>query len=375
MPTRSQVRRPPPVDRRFQKRPVTSIRCRDSLVASMTICLAAACPMIGRIVTVSDMRLSRPTGTGSTSISRSPVTKFRWLTEDRRWGCLFAGPAARFLSLHARIFDILRSASGPVGVAEVKASTERAYLDEMAHARIKTTGVQLLLFGFDHFTPHVLTSWFDGSVEHAMLGFAAVGSGWSFATNWLDEIKGFRLGPDVGEIIYRLCEAKFAAELDSAVGGETFALSFDHNGASTQLNDDELSSAKKLWKKRRNTPPSPSVLIKLRGGTAYNRHGNASFILVFGAAFNAHSDALLRHSALKVALTDLYMRHGIPDDQYRAIDNLHKKATELMNWLGSAIGSWGKLDIKQAKVDVTIARLNDVLDRLQRILYSYTKKP
>jgi hypothetical protein len=361
------TRQPPSPGDRWMPKPV-------KLPSSVTVCLAAACPMIGRIVTVSDTRLSFvDQKAGSSSSIKSTSIKFRFLTEDCRWACLFAGSAATFLSLHARIYERLRASVGPVGVVEAKASIEAAYRDEMAHRRTKRINVQLLICGFDlNNAPQVLTSWNDGIVDnHSVTGFAVVGCGYTLATNWLSEIRDFRDSRDVGEVLYRLCEAKFTAELDRAVGPETFALSFDPNGTSTQLFDDDLRCAYGLWKKRRNARPSARVLAKLRGGAKFDKHGNSPFTV----ACIAYSDALRREGELHLALASLHAQKIIPDDTYVIIDATHVKTLEYMNTLSSVIASWNVSSSEPADVDVIVFRLNEALDRLQKALDSYTTKP
>lgn len=273
----------------------------------MTVCIAAVSIPLTQIITVSDTKLA----IGYSSI-KDATTKARFLTKDCRWVCMYAGIAPAFESIYDRLGDILHGHDN-VSSTFVKAAVETAYRDELRHmAEIRlfspfaidlptfeqkgfsqfgskvfnvlhkqiialNTGVDLLVCGFERNDyPRIFSASGRGEVfDCATLGFDAIGTGAGLAVDWLNGNDEFRRCSDIGEIIYRLCEAKFTAESNPDVGDSTFVCSVDINGTSTQLDDRALEDARRLWKRRRTAGVPERILAGLRGGASFDKNGDA----------------------------------------------------------------------------------------------------
>src|SRR6266446_1850807 len=248
-----------PVDRRFQKRPVTTSRRPDRLLGSMTVCIAAVSRTLHRVVTVSDRKIATDTSSVDDAI-------FKWRQSPVGWHCLFSAThISRFESIWNRIQTHLFAGDlankiTVENMAKVIESAYRAELRAMAevtvlnpwtmdlptfemrgrarlgetlfselHAKITALdiGVELLAFGFDNGSPQLLQSSTNGIVfNNTMRGYAAIGTGQYVATEFLDDNIDFLNSDDVGYVIYRLCEAKFTSEKAPGVGRNTSVASF-----------------------------------------------------------------------------------------------------------------------------------------------------
>lgn len=308
LPPRQPVRpsfRPVPLpDRRFQKRPVTTSPRPHTLPSSMTVCIAFASSRLKKIITVSDMKIE----TQTSSMEEAMV---KWRHSQFGWHCLFATSTdiSRFESIWKRFNDVLKSHGHAIAVADVENAIESAYRAERRHmaevsilnpwtmdlptfelqgrmhlgddlftelhAKISAlnTGVELLVFGFDGDSPVILQSSTSGAITNAGAiapAFGAVGSGQYVALDSLYEHADFRGSFDIGYIIYRLCEAKFASEKTPGVGEHTSVAvfgqgSFGEITASTEiLTDADIKAARALWKRRKRLPVPGRVLKSLR---------------------------------------------------------------------------------------------------------------
>lgn len=250
---RQPSRSPVPVDRRFQKRPVTTGPGADSLPRIMTICIAAMSRDRERIVAVSDMKLSAGDWTSAdlATIKTLPI-KFA-----PRWQGMYAGDPsdAEYLLAHVESALATRTSKGPPTSQEMRDAIGRAYaalrVDLAAttilaplgvtHSEFKKSGrhifgddyfrqicgdmrqivvdAELIVFGFDRdHVAHILTSSrehgptkvYGPCTSHDKLGFHAIGTGAFGAMTVLYATFESRSHKETeSESIYRACEAFF----------------------------------------------------------------------------------------------------------------------------------------------------------------------
>jgi len=324
----------------------------------MTVCIAAASSNLKQIVTVSDMRVETQTASMDNAL-----LKFR--VSPLGWHCLFsASDISRFESIWARINAFLFAldpAKQQATVANVEEAVEKAYRDERRHmAEVTVLGhwtmdlptfesdgrakfgddlftkmhaeisalkidVELLLFGFNFGLPHIMQVGSEGVIEKnrpAGPQFGAIGSGKYIALDSLYSHADLQRSDDSGYIIYRLCEAKFAAETTPGVGPDTTVAVFapaplgngvpgltDMLASPTILNDHDLKKARALWQHRKNAEIPERILSGLRGGLSV---ASMSELALLGA----YVDAAKAYSAAMDDIVKLRADGFVGDDQW-----------------------------------------------------------
>ncbi len=258
----------------------------------VTVCIAAKCPQLNRIVFVADTMVS------SDTISTDKVMKMRHLGNAARWFALFAGPERRFVPLVERIHKELGDSPGAT-VHEVIEAAQKAWhashvelverevlgqldisLDDCVHNGLQWFGerrhgamletieeleshpsfaIDLLIAGFDaENEQHMFELSYSGRIaRHANLLFHAVGAGRSAALSALYPQPLFSRGTNLNEIIYRMCAAKFAAESAPSVGRDTVVVVVSPDRqVFHMLFNDVIDKLRVLWKEK-GQPPVP----------------------------------------------------------------------------------------------------------------------
>ena len=129
-------------------------------------------------------------------------------------------------------------------------------------------GCELLIAGFDESeVPHIFTVQHPGSSHHYdMFGFRAIGSGAPVAENFL-LFRSFNNRLALGPSIYRICSAKFMAELASGVGAATSVLvgrvekKPNRSVVWTEMSELKLNQTRKTWEKTKALPSSVEAII------------------------------------------------------------------------------------------------------------------
>jgi len=284
----------------------------------MTVCIAYVSRALGRIFTVSDMKMS----TVASSRDKA-ILKARTLSSDQRWTCLFAAEAVwRFESIHKRAVKLIAESEHPARTPldEIETAIATAYKDEREQMANEVLGplpmamdlatfemrgrarlgdgvfsklfdriqgldpkVELLVFGFDERdTPHIFKTSTLGDIQSCdAFVFGAIGTGQHVAIDLLNGTEDLWTSDDIGLITYRLCEAKFVAESADAVGPETVVASFSPEGMATLLQERGIRTARSLWRRRRKAKIPETVLIALRSAVSLDKeHG----VIARGAA-------------------------------------------------------------------------------------------
>lgn len=217
----------------------------------MTVCIAAICKNLGRIVFVTDHLLS------SEVAATDGPPKYGILSQTAPWVAMYAARDSRYVHpLLRRIQNFVKDDSLDSVVAACRAGY-REQLQEIHEAEVLWpygmtrpefyehgllklgeplfaqvvarleqvhTGVTMLVAGFDPAgAGHLAEVSEIGAVVEQQLGFHAVGSGSYAALSALFPISGFAHSRDFSEIVYRVLAAKFSAESVPGVGQSTFA--------------------------------------------------------------------------------------------------------------------------------------------------------
>lgn len=352
--------------------PIRPLARGSKLSVFMTVCIAAVSTILQRIVTVSDQMLSDPY-----SSFDSAVVKSRFLTPDFRWACMFScATSARFAAIYERAARYLRMHEPPVPCSAVVAAIEAAYSDErrrMAEIHVLSplrmsfddfeatgakqlgqnafqemlakmatldTGVELLVMGFDEEdAPRLLMVSAVGDVSSCDTErFAAVGSGANVALDYLKGNTDFRNSDDLGEIIYRICEAKFTAEMSQGVGSETTVLSIGPNGNATAHAGSGIRRARKLWRSRRKAPIPASLRAELERGIVDIDPAGASVVNMLRAMYVQSSNLYESTMARLVSGRAL----GLVDNaKWSRVERIQKSIAERAPQIQQALGAVG----------------------------------
>jgi hypothetical protein len=345
----------------------------------MTVCLGTIAIDSRRIFLVADAKLS-----GSGFQVENATAKIRGLSGDGKWWCaVTCEDITTFESIHRRISKVLTQPNEGVDLDSVVKAIERAYTDEISytaeidilrpfriarqalstddngddvapliqeafgriHEAIEklSTGVWLIVAGFDpNATPHILKVDDKGkcSIQDSP-GFAAIGEGGPTAFDSLTMNSDFRFTTDRGTIIYRLCEAKFAAEQTcSSVGKTTAVLTIEPDGSWTLAPDDAIDRARIIWDRRRTTSLPPRITTALSGGETLDKD-NRPQVQAVGAAYTLlskrHADVAARLRACSASLT--------PELTQRA-ESLSKRADVLWPRIQDDLAMWANTTVK-----------------------------
>jgi hypothetical protein len=257
----------------------------------MTVCIAAICYRLGYIVEVSDQLIS------SDETSVDAVLKTDTLVPDVPWTIMFAGNAANYKRLFARIKSTLGDGKLPSALV---AAVEEAYRVELLKIHETEvlmpygmsrddffacgkdrfteykfnaivdlleqthTDVSLLIAGYDERGDgHIYEASCWGVVKEQPLEFHAIGSGRSTALGTLYPVPDFARSEDFMEVIYRLCAAKFSAESTPTVGTNTFLFARARGGGEISvMSPENINGLRQIWRSE-GQPPIPDSAIQL----------------------------------------------------------------------------------------------------------------
>jgi 20S proteasome alpha/beta subunit len=262
----------------------------------LTVCIAAA-TLTGDIVGVSDTMVSFNDQIPAQDLG---IIKHFFLCPG--WGIMFATnditrPRAvidravhRLRDVKEHTADTVRSAVSDAYRDAVNEQTTRRYLWPLgieklsefrevglmqfgartfSNMRLKierfNLGVQFLVVGVDPPTDRAHIFEIDNPGicdDHRDLGYWAVGSGAAMA---LASITSYPLGIDVENVLFRVCEAKFAAETANGVGKFTQAMVMTKSGDILALLSNDIAKLRKIWRDRATAPPPPEALDLIRG--------------------------------------------------------------------------------------------------------------
>jgi hypothetical protein len=94
--------------------------------------------------------------------------------------------------------------------------------------------------------------------DHQYTGYWAIGSGTAMA---LASITSRPMNCyHVDDVVFRVCEAKFACETATGVGKSTTVTVLEPNGDLLFLSDETIAKIKDIWKTRAQAPSSPNAL-------------------------------------------------------------------------------------------------------------------
>jgi hypothetical protein len=264
----------------------------------MTVCIAAMSTIIGAVVTVTDFMLSD-------DISSVEARQIKMETVANTWHCLYSGDPSMFAELSGHIESDLRAMQGIPSCADVVLAVERAYeaslehrierrilapfgmtrsefmqegltrfdgetfrriIGQMEDHNLFVPGTELLITGFDsNGKPHIISADVLGDCTiRDGVGFHAIGAGSKAALGWLLTNSKFRFSKNIAEIGYRLCEAKFVAEMAPGVGHYSLLAAFFPDGTGAHLlMIDPSDAVRKSWENRRNRKGTPSAIKKI----------------------------------------------------------------------------------------------------------------
>jgi hypothetical protein len=266
----------------------------------VTVCIAAICPAIKKLVFVSDSLLSWD------HTSAEGARKMDLLCHDGPWIAMFAGPAGYFLSLTDRITKSLTA--GPQTLDQMMSACEGAHaalrikrveteilapynitLGQFVESGLKwfgesrfnalaseikflssDIGIELLVAGFDSDgIPRMFEVARNGVVTRIdQLNYNAIGSGSFIALTSLHPIGWFAYDRELGAILYRLLAAKFAAESASGVGDKhttAVVVSRDYAGVDRFVPSSIIKKAHKIWEKAVQAPPPKNIVLTIKG--------------------------------------------------------------------------------------------------------------
>ena len=287
------------------------IPCRDAISASnarafdkredvahsfttkfiMTVCIAAICYRLGYIVEVSDQLIS------SDETSADAVLKTDTLVPDVPWMVMYAGNAANYKRLLARIKSTLGDGKLPSAVISAVEEAYRVELLKIHETEVLNpygmsrddffafgkerfteykfnaivdvleqthTDVSLMIAGYDERGDgHIYEASCWGVVKEQPLDFHAIGSGRSIALGTLYPIPDFARSEDFIEVVYRLCAAKFSAESTPTVGTNTFLFALARGGGEVSvMSPEDINALRDMWRNE-GQPPIPNRAIEL----------------------------------------------------------------------------------------------------------------
>jgi hypothetical protein len=270
---------------------------------SVTICLAAS-TINDLIVTVSDRRIAWGDDFGSGTPADDDGT-LKTALIAKGWGIMFAGDDLRPVpTLLADIKQRLEPTKGNQTEIVVRAAVEASYRAAFEHrfvaerlsrygfssmddfrrdglavfgpkllAKFSTEigefnfGIDLLVYGFDREThyaqAHIFLVENPGVVHDCdILGYGILGTGTDAALSTLLR-KPFKR-PTLTDAIWRLCEAKFSAEMAYAVGKKTNIWILGEDGIPESVSPAIMKALREVWdnEQRAGTPPEAVAVIK-----------------------------------------------------------------------------------------------------------------
>lgn len=251
----------------------------------MTICIAAKCELLGRIIFAADALISNDTSSFEGGV------KFNFIINaGAEWVAMFAGHAPEFRSILEQVrgrlkggtltdvteafehacatalrkrieVDLLASygwtrdeflATGRVSLGDQR-------FDRIVDAMEQTSlGIEFLVAGYDALRSarmfHVTDRGYVTRIDQ--LPFHAVGNGSHAAMSSMLPLGRFCGSSDFQEIVYRVCAAKFAAESVPGVGRETYISWIGADGESGALWPNGVDLLRDQWREQ-GQPPVP----------------------------------------------------------------------------------------------------------------------
>lgn len=377
----------------------------------MTVCIAAKSFWSNQIITVSDMKVVVP---GSSM--DAGTLKSRSLSRDHRWGCLFStGDLPRIESLHRRICDLLSAYDSTISLPVVESAvrtgyeSERQYLigeilktmnfpnirefeleglarldvDRFNAARHEidtvTADIEMLVYGFDEVDRvHIFSVTTQGRVySDDGLGFGAVGTGAEIVMKHLLRDERFRFSKDLGDAIYRLCEAKFVSEMDDFVGEATHVtiLSLSplvSGGIETIVSDGAIAGARALWERRRKQRTPERIAKRLTSGETSDKDGRS----LRRVAMICQREIADHYASVTSALSQLRAEGRIDDDQWSRIEIIYGDYAALDEDADEMMKEWKMgSESKPEYMDRAIAHLRSTVEWLQRIAAAHAAPP
>lgn len=256
----------------------------------MTVCIAATCDLISRLVLVSDSKMSGPND------SSYGARKMALINEAGPW---MAMCAAEDLSLFITLVDDIKAVlgDGDKSVEQVERACENGYsrlLSRRVRQEIlfpygmtrtqffaagqakfgsafhtirkaieklaKDLGISLLVTGFDvQGRMHLIEVFANGVTRRVdQCSYHAIGSGDFLALSVLRRMSWFALDTDLGPILYRILSAKFAAESAEGVGDKFTAavvVARGHDAMHSWVPAEIVEEARKHWEEQISAPP------------------------------------------------------------------------------------------------------------------------
>jgi len=265
----------------------------------VTVCIAASCKSLGRIVFVSDTLISSEIASVEGTMKFSMVRRAQGYES---WIVMFAGYAPRFASLIERARAHLNGG----GYADIVNAFETSYklellkriegevllpygwtrddflergrmsLGDLRFERVcdriesMTLDIDLLVAGFDEGGyAHMFelnTAGVVMKVDQAC--FHAIGIGAPAALGYLYPIAGFCKSEVFENTLYRVCAAKFIAENAPGVGMETTVAWMDRDGSIGGMYDQGVKQLRDVWSTS-GQPPVPSTVSGIASGEAF----------------------------------------------------------------------------------------------------------
>jgi hypothetical protein len=140
-------------------------------------------------------------------------------------------------------------------------------------------GSELMICGFDHLDPngypHMFTVGGGTGIATDLfpLGWWAVGSGAMAAIGVLSQWQ-HNFGADTATTIYRLLEAKFAAESALGVGNaRTFVLIQQYRSPFVMIDEATVQKVREIWKTKMHIAPPESLELLHQSIQAFMRRG------------------------------------------------------------------------------------------------------
>jgi ATP-dependent protease HslVU (ClpYQ) peptidase subunit len=261
----------------------------------VTICIAAICEKLKKIILVSDRLVSLDW------TSASGVRKLDFLTSTGPWLTMFAGSEAhRFEPLRDRIGELLLG-KNTLSLAAVSEACHDAYrvellrkiemevllpsgwtredflkygktalsthrYEELEQLVTKATlGVDLLVAGFDSNNQPQIFEICNGAIVVPPLSYHAIGSGGPIALSTLHGAPDCWSSRNFEEMAYHVCVAKFSAERAAGVGPDTTFVGLSQNEFLVVGDDVLLNKVRSAWKTKGRQIPRGAIKLLSSG--------------------------------------------------------------------------------------------------------------
>lgn len=268
----------------------------------VTICIGSLCEGGAAIVSVSDMKLS--TGHFSSDYLTHKVHPV-----GHNWWAMFAGtvpdcnsvfreatarlkPKGRGDSDYKTVSDTFRESyqfqlrlrredqvlsQYDMGLEEFKKEGlryfgERIFSEITGRLEAVPFSAQFLVFGFSNGRGHIFSVDYPGYIQdHTKPGFCAIGSGEYEALSMM-YFQGLKIHDPVSRALYKVCIAKFMAEIASDVGKSAVAIiAYPDKNRALAVERDLLMEIKRAWRKQMQRMPSKEIIERIDEGITASR--------------------------------------------------------------------------------------------------------